>query len=173
MSSVRRKSVPDIIAANLNVLFCGINPGLYSAAVGHNFARPGNRFWPALFGAGFTDSLLNASEERKLLNYGYGIINIVDRPTASASELSKEQLQAGGKRVIKKILKYRPQYLAVVGIGAYRMAFKQPHATIGLQNEKIGDTFVWVLPNPSGLNAHHQLPDLIRSFEKLREAASR
>lgn len=159
----------DIIAPDLKVLFCGINPGLYSAAVGHNFARPGNRFWKALFGAGFTSRLLNAEEERELLRDGYGITNIVKRATASAAELTGEELSEGGRKVIQKVRRYQPRYLAVVGIGAFRTAFRSPKAKTGLQLERIGKTRVWVLPNPSGLNANHQLPDLIREFELLRQ----
>jgi double-stranded uracil-DNA glycosylase len=162
------KTLQDVIARNLSVLFCGINPGLYSAAVGHNFARPGNRFWPALFGSGFTDRLLAPHEERELLQFGYGITNIVRRATATAHELKKEELREGAKELVEKIRFYKPLYLAVVGLTAYRVAFGAPKAKIGLQNEAIGKTFVWVLPNPSGLNAHHQLPDLVRCFTELR-----
>lgn len=162
------KTIQDVIAPNLKVLFCGINPGLYSAAVGHNFARPGNRFWPAIYGAGFTDRLFSPYEERNLLEYGYGITNIVGRATASADELSKDELIKGAKELITKVRLYVPAYLAVVGLTAYRTAFKSPKAMIGLQEEKIDNTLIWILPNPSGLNAHHQLPDLIRYFSALR-----
>lgn len=162
------KKIQDVIAPNLKILFCGINPGLYSAAVGHNFARPGNRFWPAISKAGFTDQLLSPYEEKKLLEYGYGITNIVGRATASADELSKDELIQGAKQLIRKVSKYSPAYLAVVGLTAYRTAFKCPKAKIGLQEEKIRSTLIWVLPNPSGLNAHHQLPDLIKYFSALR-----
>src|SRR5439155_10831314 len=122
------KTVPDIIASGLKVLFCGINPGLYSAAVGHHFARPGNRFWPTLHAAGFTERLLSPFEERALLDSGYGITNIVDRATGSADELSTEELIAGGRRLERKILRYRPAIVAVVGMTAYRVAFNRPHA---------------------------------------------
>jgi double-stranded uracil-DNA glycosylase len=165
--NARNKTISDVIALNLKVLFCGINPGLYSAAVGHNFARPGNRFWPAIFKAGFTDRLLLPSEERKLLEYGYGITNIVRRATASADELTNDELIRGAKKLKTKVRKFSPAYLAVVGLTAYRIAFKQPNAKIGLQENKIGNTSIWVLPNPSGLNAHHQLPDLIKYFAAL------
>jgi TDG/mug DNA glycosylase family protein len=161
-------TVPDVIAPHLTVLFCGINPGLYSAAVGHNFARPGNRFWPAIFGAGFTDRLFSPSEEWKLLEYGCGITNFVRRATASADELTKDELIKGAKRLKTKVRLYTPKYLAVVGLTAYRIAFKVPKAKIGLQKNTIGKTLIWILPNPSGLNAHHQLPDLIRYFGELR-----
>lgn len=160
-----------MIAPNLRVLFCGINPGLYSAAVGHNFARPGNRFWPALFGAGFTARLLAPSEERELLQCGCGITNIVKRATAGADELDRTELIAGARQLTRKVHSWKPAYLAVVGLTAYRTAFAAPKSQIGLQQKTIGDTLVWVLPNPSGLNAHYQLPDLIRHFAELRRHA--
>src|SRR5450432_945305 len=147
------KTVRDVIAPNLRVLFCGINPGLYTAAVGHHFARPGNRFWKALYASGFTDRLLSPFDERELLQTGYGITNVVARTTATADQLSKAETIAGGKRLLAKVRRYRPRALAVLGVGAYRTAFGQPKATIGQQPGTIGDTLVWVLPNPSGLNA--------------------
>jgi TDG/mug DNA glycosylase family protein len=165
------KSVPDVIVPGLRVLFCGINPGLYSAAVGHHFARPGNRFWPALYEAGFTDRLLSPFEEHELLKVGCGVTNIVERATAAAAELSTEELVAGGRRLVERVVKYRPAYLAVLGIGAYRQAFQRPRAMLGKQNERIGDAVVWILPNPSGLNAHFQLKELARLFRELRVAA--
>jgi double-stranded uracil-DNA glycosylase len=164
------KTLRDVIAPGLRVLFCGINPGLYSAATGYHFARPGNRFWPALHQAGFTPRQLHPSEQGELLNWGYGITNLVARTTATADELSVEELLAGRKRLISKIKRYRPRVLAVLGIGAYRTAFQQPRAALGLQAEQIGDTILWVLPNPSGLNAHYQLSGLVEQFRKLREA---
>jgi TDG/mug DNA glycosylase family protein len=166
------KTINDLIAPNLKILFCGINPGLYSAAAGHNFARPGNRFWPAMFKAGFTDRLLSPNEETELLKHGYGITNIVRRATASADQLSKEELIRGAKKLKSKVRQYTPQYLAIVGLTAYRTAFISPKAIIGLQDEKIANTLIWVLPNPSGLNAHHQLPDLIKYFTELRSHSS-
>jgi TDG/mug DNA glycosylase family protein len=162
--------VADIIAPGLKVLFCGINPGLYSAAVGHHFARPGNRFWTALFRAGFTDRLLVPSDERLLLDHGYGITNIVDHATAQASDLSAEELRAGARRLEKKVKAFRPRILAVLAIDAYRKAFERPAAHIGLQREKIGETALWVLPNPSGINAAYQMADLVRLFSELRAA---
>lgn len=168
IAKAKNRTIQDVIAPNLKILFCGINPGLYSAAVGHNFARPGNRFWPTMFKAGFTGRLLSPYEERKLLEYGYGITNIVKRATASADELSKEELIEGAKKLKSRVRRYAPEYLAVVGLTAYRTAFKSPKAIIGLQEEKIANTRIWVLPNPSGLNAHHQLPDLIQYFTALR-----
>ena len=163
------KTVRDVIAPDLRVLFCGINPGLYTAAVGHHFARPGNRFWPALYAGGFTERVLSPFEERELLKSGYGITNVVPRATASADLLTKEEIVKGGERLKAKVLRYRPQVLAVLGVGAYRTAFNQPKATVGRQEERIGDTTLWVLPNPSGLNANYQAPDLARLFRALRD----
>jgi TDG/mug DNA glycosylase family protein len=168
--AARNKTVPDVIARGLSLLFCGINPGLYTAAIGHHFGRPGNRFWPTLFAAGFTKRLLDPAEELELLSLGYGITNVVARATAAADELSTEEVISGGKRLLKRVQKYSPHYLAILGIGAYRTAFDRPKAILGLQAEKIGDTKVWVLPNPSGLNAHYQANDLVRVFTELREA---
>lgn len=164
--------MPDVIAPGLQVLFCGINPGLYSGAVGHHFARPGNRFWRVLYAAGFTPRLLFPFEERELLIYGYGITNIVARATASADELSSAELIAGAQRLEEKVKHYQPRVLAVLGIGAYRTVFKRPRADPGPQVESIGVSRLWVLPNPSGLNAHYQLEDLVRLFRELRQAVT-
>ncbi|XXX32541.1 G/U mismatch-specific DNA glycosylase [Sorangium sp. So ce117] len=166
------KTVPDVIAPDLDVLFCGINPGLYTAAVGHNFARPGNRFWPALHAGGFTDRVLSPSEERELLELGYGITNVVERATASADELSAEELAAGGRRLETTVRRYRPRFLAVLGIGAYRGAFGRPRAVPGPQTETLGATRLWVLPNPSGLNASYQADRLAAMFRALHEAVT-
>ena len=163
------KTVTDVIAPNLRVLFCGINPGLYTAAVGHHFARPGNRFWPALHAGGFTERVLSPFAERELLKSGYGITNVVARPTNSADQLSREEIIAGGERLRAKVLRYRPRVLAILGVGAYRTAFNQPKASIGLQPESIGDTALWILPNPSGLNANYQPAHLARLFRELKE----
>jgi TDG/mug DNA glycosylase family protein len=168
--AARNKTIPDLITSGLSLLFCGINPGLYTAAIGHHFGRPGNRFWPTLFAAGFTERLLDPAEERELLPLGYGITNVVARATATADELSKEELIAGGKRLVKTVRKYSPWYLAILGIGAYRTAFDRPKATLGLQPHLIETTKVWVLPSPSGLNAHYQVNDLARVFIELRES---
>lgn len=164
------RTVPDVIAPGLKVLFCGINPGLYSGAVRHHFARPGNRFWPALYSAGFTGRLLSPFEERELLKAGYGVTNIVERATATAAELSAEELVRGGQRLIKKVKRYRPRCLALLGISAYRAAFNLPKARLGRQAEMIGESIIWVLPNPSGLNAHYQPKDLARLFGEVRVA---
>ena len=165
------KTVRDVIAPDLRVLFCGINPGLYTAAVGHHFARPGNRFWPALYAGGFTDRVLSPFDERELLKNEYGITNVVARATASADLLTKEEIVAGGERLRAKVLRYRPRILAVLGVGAYRTAFNRPKAVVGRQEERIGDTVLWVLPNPSGLNANYQAAALARLFRDLRESA--
>ena len=166
------KTVRDVIAPDLRVLFSGINPGLYTAAVGHHFARPGNRFWPALHAGGFTERVLSPFEERELLKSGYGITNVVARATASADLLTKEEIVKGGERLRAKVLRYRPRVLAVLGVGAYRTAFSKPKATVGRQEEQIGNTTLWVLPNPSGLNANYQAADLARLFRELQEAVS-
>ncbi|MGE5612572.1 MAG: G/U mismatch-specific DNA glycosylase [Bacillota bacterium] len=161
------KTVPDVIGPGLAVLFCGINPGLYSGAVGHHFARPGNRFWPALHRAGFTRRQLLPVEEQELLASGYGITNIVAKATAGADELTSAELAAGAVKLEQKVRRYAPRCLAVLGIGAYRTAFGRRDAVMGLQKETIGQTQVWILPNPSGLNAHYTLPSLVRAFEEL------
>ncbi len=161
------KTVPDVIAPGLQVLFCGINPGLYSGAVGHHFARPGNRFWPTLYAAGFTPRLLSPFEERTLLELGYGITNVVERTTATAAELAAEEFVTGGRRLAAKVRTYQPRYLAVLGIGAYRTAFAQPKAQLGLQPATIAATQIWVLPNPSGLNAHYRRAELAQLFHEL------
>jgi TDG/mug DNA glycosylase family protein len=167
------KTVRDVIAPGLRVLFCGINPGLYSGATGHHFARPGNRFWPTLHQAGFTSRLLDADEERELLALGYGITNLVPRATATADELSPDELVAGRRRLESKLKRYQPQVVAVLGIGAYRTAFKQKAATLGQQPERLANVMIWVLPNPSGLNAHYQLANLVEHFHELRQVVER
>ena len=164
------RTVPDIIAPDLQILFCGINPSVYSAVVGHHFARPGNRFWPTLYRAGFTSRLFKPEEDGQLLTLGYGITNIVERATVAAAELTAEELAAGGQRLAAKVQQYTPEVLAVLGVGAYRSAFGRPRAAMGRQAERIGDTLVWVLPNPSGLNAHYTLEGLGAVFAELRRA---
>jgi double-stranded uracil-DNA glycosylase len=171
LESAAGRTVSDVIAPGLRVLFCGINPGLYSGATGHHFARPGNRFWPTLHAAGFTDRVLHPSEERELLRRGYGITNVVERATATAAELSPDELIRGARRLEATVSHYRPRYVAILGISVYRTAFGRPKAMLGLQPESIGESRLWVLPNPSGLNAHYQLADLARLFAELREAA--
>ncbi|MBN1208675.1 MAG: G/U mismatch-specific DNA glycosylase [Myxococcaceae bacterium] len=165
--------MPDLIAPGLRILFCGINPSLYSAVVGYHFARPGNRFWPTLHAAGFTRRLLAPSEQHELLALGYGITNVVDRATATADEVAPQELITGGRQLASRVKRHRPRFLAVLGISAYRAAFQRPEAGLGLQPETLGGARLWVLPNPSGLNAHYQLKDLARLFGELRRAAER
>jgi double-stranded uracil-DNA glycosylase len=167
------KTVPDIIAPDLQVLFCGINPSLYSAVVGHHFARPGNRFWKTLHLAGFTDRILSPSDDQDLLKLGLGVTNIVDRATARADELDNSELLLGHQNLARKIQAYRPKCLAVLGISAYRTAFARPKSVIGRQENSLQDAIVWVLPNPSGLNAHYQLEGLGRSYRELWIAAQK
>jgi TDG/mug DNA glycosylase family protein len=162
------RGLPDVIAPGLEVLFCGINPGLWSAATGHHFARPGNRFWLALHHSGFTARRLRPDEQRNLLESGLGITNLVDRGTARASDLAARELRAGRGPLEEKIGRYGPTWLAVVGVTAYRIAFDSPSAFVGLQADRVGGTRVWVLPNPSGLNAHYPLDRLVAEFARLR-----
>lgn len=164
------RTIGDLVVRDLRVLFVGINPGLYSGATGHHFARPGNRFWKALHGAGFTPRELSPHEEEDLRELGLGITNLVERATAGANELSGEDLRQGAERLRSKVERHRPRWVAFLGIGAYRTALGKPKATLGEQEERFGGARAWVLPNPSGLNAHYQLDDLIERFVELREA---
>jgi TDG/mug DNA glycosylase family protein len=168
--AAKGKTVPDVIAPGLRVLFCGINPGLYTAAIGHHFGRPGNRFWPALHAGGFTGRLLSPYDEQELLSAGLGITNVVNRATAAADELSAEEIVAGARSLEAKVSRFQPKVLAILGVGAFRVGFGRPKAAVGRQPENIGATGVWVLPNPSGLNAHYQASDLAAVFRELREA---
>lgn len=151
-------------------MFCGINPSLYSAAVGHHFARPGNRFWKALHLAGFTDRLLSPAEDRLLAAAGIGVTNLVARATAAAAELTDDELREGAAVLTRKVERWRPRFVAVVGIGAYRTAFGRLQAGTGPAPEPLAGATVWVLPNPSGLNAHYQLPRLHAAFAELAAA---
>jgi double-stranded uracil-DNA glycosylase len=173
IAAAEGRRVPDVIAPGLVVLFAGINPGLYSGAVGHHFARPGNRFWKSLHVAGFTPRVLSPFEEHELLHYGLGITNLVDRATAGADDLSPEEIRRGARRLERKVCHINPERVAFLGLGAYRTAFGRAGAEVGPQQDRICDSEVWLLPNPSGLNAHYQLKDLARVFRKLRVAASR
>src|SRR5262245_62048144 len=166
--AAKDKGIRDVIAPGLRVLFVGINPGLYTAWSGHHFARPGNRFWPALQGAGFSKRLLHPSEQRELLKDGYGITNLVNRATATAEEVAPAEFAAGRTHLGAKVRRYRPKVVAFLGVGAYCHAFALKNAAIGLQSEKFEGAEVWVLPNPSGLNANYQLPDLAKLFRQLR-----
>src|SRR5262245_43311717 len=163
-------SIPDLIAPGLDVLFCGINPGLYSAATGCHFARPGNRFWPALHAAGFTPRRLQPWERSELLAAGCGVTNLVKRATVAADELSTDELRAGGKALARKVARWHPRVVAIVGVGAYRTAFERPKAALGRQPERIGGALLWVLPNTSGLNANHRPEDFANAFRALRRA---
>ncbi|RSR97593.1 G/U mismatch-specific DNA glycosylase [Streptomyces sp. WAC00469] len=160
-----------MVGEDLRVLFCGINPSLMTAATGHHFARPGNRFWPVLHLSGFTPRLLKPSEQDELPSYGLGITNVVARPTARADELSPQEYREGGRLLVEKVARLRPRWLAVVGVTAYRAAFGEPKAQVGEQQRTIGGTRVWVLPNPSGLNAHWTAQTMAQEFARLREAA--
>lgn len=168
--AAKDKTVRDIIAPGLQVLFVGINPGLYTAAIGHHFGRPGNRFWPALHAGGFTPRVLSPFESAELLRYGYGITNIVDRATNAADELSAEELRKGARRLEAKVKRYHPAFVAVLGVMSYRTAFGRRQATCGPQEERIGAARVWVLPNPSGLNAHYTPRQLAKLFSELHTA---
>ncbi|WP_369138408.1 G/U mismatch-specific DNA glycosylase [Modestobacter versicolor] len=165
------KPLPDVVADGLDVLFCGINPSLLSAERGHHFARPGNRFWPALHLAGLTPRRLTPDEDRELLRYGLGVTNVVARPTRTAAELTREELRAGGAELARLVARHRPRVLAVLGVTAWRTAFDRPRAVLGEQPDRVGGVPTWVAPNPSGLNAHHQLPDLARLYRVVRDAA--
>ena len=175
LEAARAMTVPDVLPGPadppLAVLFCGINPGLVTALTSHHFGRPGNRFWPALHRSGFTPRLLRPAEQAELRALGLGITNMVARATARADELTDDEVRAGGARLRELVATARPRWLAVVGITAYRVAFGAPRAAVGPQEAVLGQTRVWLLPNPSGLNAHWQLPELAAEFARLRAAA--
>ena len=164
------KGIRDVVAPDLRVLFVGINPGLYTAATGHHFARPGNRFWPALHAAGFTPRLLHPSEQRLLLQSGYGITNLVNRATATADEVAAQEFVAGRRRLAAKVRRLRPKAVAFLGVGAYCHAFGLKRAALGEQPERFEGARIWVLPNPSGLNANYQLSALVELFRALKNA---
>jgi TDG/mug DNA glycosylase family protein len=168
LEAARGRSIPDVLAPDLDVVFVGINPGLWSGAVGHHFARPGNRFWKALHGAGFTERVLSPFDDASLVDRSLGVTNLVDRTTATAAELSDDELREGVRRLAERLAPLRPRIVAVLGVGAYRTGFDRPRAEIGPQEERLGDAGLWVLPNPSGLNAHYQLDALIERFGALR-----
>ena len=173
LEAARGKRLQDVIAPGLKVLFCGINPGLYSAATGNHFARPGNRFWPALHASGFTPRQLHPSEKDLLLSLGYGLTNLVGRATAGAAELDPAEFVAGRRRLGLKVRRYRPRAVAFLGLGAYRYAFGRPEATLGLQPETFEGAHIWVLPSPSGLNANYQMPALVKLFRSLWQQSSK
>lgn len=172
LAAAHGRTLRDVIAPGLEVLFCGINPGLYSAATGNHFARPGNRFWPALYAAGFTPRLLHPSEKALLLKAGYGLTNLVARATASADELDPAEFVGGRRRLALKVRRYRPRTVAFLGVGAYRHAFGRPKATLGAQPEPFEGAAVWVLPSPSGLNANYPMPALVQLFRELWQRSS-
>lgn len=165
------QAVPDVLAPALPILFVGINPSLYSAAVGHHFGRPGNRFWKGLRAGGLTPRLLSPFEEDLLPTLGMGITNLVDGATATAAEVTVDELRAGARVLEAKVQALAPRIVAFLGIQMYRDAYGLPRATVGPQPETIAGARVWVLPNPSGLNAHFQVDALGRLFAQLRQAA--
>ena len=171
LEAARGAVIPDVIAPDLKVLFCGINPGLWSAALGLHFARPGNRFWPALHQSGFTPELFTPDRQHELLALGVGISNVVDRATARADELTPDELREGGRALTAKAEARRPQWIAIVGVTAYRTAFGRREAQIGPQSERLGGSRVWVLPNTSGLNAHWTPRTLAEEFGRFRAVA--
>jgi TDG/mug DNA glycosylase family protein len=166
--AARERRIPDLVAKDLIVLFAGINPGLYTAAIGRHFGRPGNRFWPALYGGGFTPRLFSPFEGSLLLDLQFGITNIVERATVRADELTDDELRDGGRRLLAKVKRLRPTVVAFVGIGPYRVVSGIKDAKIGLQKLPFGGSHAWVLPNPSGLNAHYLPAALAKVFGDLR-----
>jgi TDG/mug DNA glycosylase family protein len=171
LAAARDLTIPDVAAPGLRVLFSGINPGLYSAATGYHFARPGNRFWPALHRSGFTPRQFDPSEQADLLRLGLGITNVAARATARADELSADELHEGGRLLRAKVAELAPRWLAILGVTAYRTAFGRKDAAVGPQDAPLGVTRIWVLPNPSGLNAHWSAAALAAEFARLRSAA--
>jgi len=165
------KRLTDLIAPDLKVLFVGINPGLYTAAIGFHYGRPGNRFWPAIYAGGFSQRLLKPWEEEELLSNGYGITNLVARPTLTAAELTRDELREGRKILIQKIERFRPRHVAILSISSYRVAFDQKDIHVGLQRQPLNGAHLWVLPCPSGLNAHFPPKKLNRLFAALRAAS--
>jgi double-stranded uracil-DNA glycosylase len=175
LAAARDATIPDVLPAAgepCYVLFCGINPGLYSAATGWHFARPGNRFWPALHLSGFTDRQLKPSEQAQLARLGLGITNIAPRATAQAAELAAAELKEGADRLLTLVDARRPAVVAIAGVTAYRTAFDRPRAVIGPQDEHLGTARLWILPNPSGLNAHWPMPRIVEAFRELRQAVA-
>jgi TDG/mug DNA glycosylase family protein len=172
LAAARGRTIPAVLGPGLRVLFVGINPGLWSGATGHHFARPGNRFWPALHASGFTDRRLDPSEDVLLPGYGLGVTNLVTRTTATAAELDDDELRAGAANLDATVRVHRPRAVAILGIGAYRTGFGRRRAPLGEQDERIGASSLWVVPNPSGLNASYPLPEIVRWFVRLREATA-
>lgn len=173
LADARNRTIEDVIAPDLDVLFVGINPGLWTGATGFHFARPGNRFWRAIYEAGLTPTLLSPDQQRELLGHGLGVVNLVNRTTARADELTADELRAGGQALVAKIERFRPRRVAFLGVSTYRVAFGEPDVSVGRLEKRIGQSEIWVLPNPSGLNAHYQLPDLARAYAALAQAERR
>jgi double-stranded uracil-DNA glycosylase len=163
--------IPDLVGPGMRVLLVGINPSLYSGWSGRHFARPGNRLWRTLHEAGWTDRVLHPSETAAILDAGLGITNLVARATARADELSAEEMRAGVEPLRRLVRRARPAYVAFLGVTAYRVAFGRAKAVVGRQDELFEGAAVWVLPNPSGLNAHYQQPALSAAYGELRRAA--
>jgi TDG/mug DNA glycosylase family protein len=161
------RAVADLTGPDLRVLFCGINPGALSGELGLHFARTGNRFWKLLWAGGFTESVLSPAEQHTLPGLGIGITNLVARVTAAASELSAAELREGATLLEATVERLRPRCVAVLGLQAYRTAFRRPGAVIGPQPERLGGALLWLLPNPSGLQAHYQLPEMNEMFKSL------
>jgi TDG/mug DNA glycosylase family protein len=170
LEAARGRTIPAVLGPELDVVFVGINPGLWSGATGHHFAGPGNRFWKALHLSGFTPRVLSPAEDVALPRYGLGVTNLVARTTARADELTREELQSGAAALAKKLARISPRAVSVLGIGAFRSAFGRPQAALGRQEDPIADAEVWVLPNPSGLNAHYPLGALVPRFAEVRDA---
>ena len=166
--AARQRTLEDVIAPDLRILFVGINPGLWSGALGFHFAKPGNRFWKAIHLAGLTPTLLTPDHQRDLLRYGIGLTNVVNRTTAVASELTADELRLGATVLQAKIRQFKPAKVAFLGLSAYRVAFGQPKAVVGRQELSVGGSEAWVMPNPSGLNAHYQLADLAAVYSALK-----
>ena len=168
--SAYNSRMADVIAEGLDGLLCGINPSLYSAAVGHHFARPGNRFWPALAGGGLTPRLWSPFEDGRLPELGYGITNLCWRATARADELEPDEFVRGRRTLARKLSRWRPKCLAILGISAYRAAFGiRGKIAVGPQDRTISRVPLYILPNPSGLNAHYQLPELAAAYGEFGE----
>jgi TDG/mug DNA glycosylase family protein len=163
--------IPDLVGPDLRVLFCGINPGQRSGELGLHFARPGNRFWKLLHAGGFTDHVFAPAEQAGLPGLGIGITNLVERVTVAASELARAELRAGAIRLEAKAKDLRPRIVAVLGIGAYRTALRRPAAEVGEQEEGLAASRLWLLPNPSGLQARYQMPEMTVFYRNLQVAA--
>ena len=171
LEAARRVRLADVIADDLVVLFCGANPGLSSAAARAPFATPSDRWWPALYESGFTPRRLAPQEAHELLALGLGLTSLVRRPTVGVAELARAEFVEGGRLLRRRVVARRPRWLAVLGVTAYRAAFGRPDAAVGLQEDTIGSTRLWILPNPSGLNAHYPPRALATEFARLRVAA--